>query len=166
MSRELRVNGDIMMGEEEANDTQIEVREVQENDRVHREVRDKGDLVDLEYDMEDEDNDMQQVLHELQKDRNEVKAKSDKVKRRPISSQQKWCYDASMRFEHNETYSKYGDFDELFSKSDSKGKGHLRYLEFDFVNDIGDPTFKIGIKFANSHDLKRFVRHMALSTYV
>ncbi len=30
----------------------------------------------------------------------------------------------------------------------------MRYREFDFANDIRDLTFKIGMKFANSHEFK------------
>ncbi|KAF2302946.1 hypothetical protein GH714_011731 [Hevea brasiliensis] len=63
-----QVNDDVITEdgrEEHVSDKHFNVREEEENDKVHREERAQGDLVDIEYDIKDGDEDVQQVLHEV-----------------------------------------------------------------------------------------------------
>ncbi|KAF2300247.1 hypothetical protein GH714_010996 [Hevea brasiliensis] len=60
----------------------------------------------------------------------------------------------TLRFEMQDSESEYDSSDELYTESDSKGEGGIRYPQFNHDKDIGDLTFKIGMVFSNKEEFK------------
>ncbi len=100
--------------------------------------------------MADVDDDVQAVLDEVNMLLQEDNQGNRKHNGRPGGTRERVRTNGvgdALRFEVHDSDSEYYSSDDLFTESDSKGEGGIRYPQFIYERDIGDLYFKIGMVF-------------------